>query len=171
MNKVKIITIQKQAIFQWVQLGVLVSVSTLAPLLKTQSLTGSLVNATLFLTTALLGTRQGILVGLLPSFISLSIGLLPMILLPMIPFIIMSNIILVLIFDYFRKKNYWFGVVSASFIKFLFLFSTSSFVISFFVEKQMAMKFSSMMGMPQLFTALAGGLIASVVLRVFKKHD
>jgi len=171
MTKVKTIAIQRQSVLKWAQLSVLISLSILAPLLKTQSLTGSLVNATLFLATALLGTRQGILVGLLPSLISLSIGLLPMILFPMIPFIIISNIILVLIFDYLRKKNYWLGVVSASFIKFLFLFLTSSFVISLFVENQIAMKFSSMMGIPQFFTAITGGLIASIVLRAFKKRD
>lgn len=169
MIKIQAITIQKQAIVQLIQFSALLVFSIFAPLLKMQSLTGPLVNATLFLSTVLLGVRQGILIGSVSSSVALSIGLLPIFLSPMIPFIIISNMLLVLVFDYLRRKNYWLGVVSASLSKFLFLFLTSSAVINFLVKEEMIIKLASIMGVPQLFTALTGGVIAFGALKIIKK--
>lgn len=143
-------------------------ISIIAPFFKQQLVTGPIVNAVLFLSTAVLGIGAGVLIGFLPSMVSAFAGLLPMPLLPMIPYIIMSNAILVLIFGFLLKKNFWLGVVSASFIKFLFLFLSSSFVINFFIKKALPAKIVAMMTWPQLITALIGGVIACFLLKIVK---
>jgi len=60
-------------------------------------------------------------------------------------------------------------VVTASICKFIFLFCTSSVVIDLIVKKQIASKIAIMMSWPQLFTAVAGGIIAYVFLRSLAK--
>jgi len=65
-----------------------------------------------------LGVDFAILIGLIPSVIALGVGLLPAVLVPMVPFIMISNTLLVVCFAYLRKKNYWLGVVVSSFLKF-----------------------------------------------------
>jgi uncharacterized membrane protein len=109
-----------------------------------------------------LGPQNAILVGLIPSVVALSTGLLPAVLAPIIPFIMISNTILILTFAYLRRKNFWLGVTAASVLKFVFLFSMSAMV--------MDSKMASMMSWPQLLTALAGGVIAYLALKSFKKR-
>jgi len=169
MNQIKTLTIKREITFILIQFVVLVGIATVAPLFGQQAITGSIVNAVLFITVAILGLPAAILAGLVPSLIALSIGLLPSILAPMIPFIIMGNITLVLVFDYLRKRNYWLGMISASILKFLFLFSTSSIMVNLILKKEIAQKMAIMMGWPQLLTALAGGLIAYLFLKRIKK--
>jgi len=143
--------------FAFSQFIVFVLIATFAPLLKQQMLTGPIVNATLFLSTIYLGSQAGIMVGLIPSIISLSVGLLPLALTPMIPFIMVSNALLILTFSYLKNKNFWLAMITASVLKFAFLYTTSF---------NIAPKLAFMMGIPQLLTALVGGLIAYSFLKL-----
>lgn len=170
MNQVKSLTIKKETFFSLVQFTVLVGIAAAAPLLRQQAITGPIINSTLFISVVFLGTQNAILVGLAPSLIALSVGLLPLVLAPMIPFIMTSNAILILVFSYLREKNYWLGVVSASILKFLFLFSASSVVVKSLVKEEVASKVAIMMSWPQLLTALGGGLIAYLFLKSRQKN-
>ncbi|TSD05139.1 MAG: [Fe] hydrogenase subunit HymD [Parcubacteria group bacterium Athens0714_12] len=114
--------------------------------------------------------HNAILIGLIPSLIALSTGLLPPVLAPMIPFIMAGNTILILTFSYLKEKNFWLGVISASFLKFIFLFSASSIVINLLLKKEIAAKVALMMSWPQLLTALSGGLLAYLFLKFFKNN-
>jgi hypothetical protein len=76
---------------------------------------------------------------------------------------------LILVFDYLRQKNYWLGITVSGFLKFLFLFGTSSIVVSLLLKKEIAAKVAAMMSWPQLFTAMAGGVIAYFILKSIKK--
>lgn len=165
-GKVETLTITKESVITFV---VLLGIATAAPLCHNQFITGPIVNATLLVAVALLGIRDGILIGLIPSSIALAVGLLPPVLAPMIPFIIVGNAILVLTFGYLRNKNYWLGLVSGSVLKFAFLFGTSSVVTSLLVNQKVAANVAVMMSWPQLVTALAGGLLAYGFLQGTKK--
>ena len=169
MNQAKIFTIKKEKIFILAQFALLTGIATLAPLFQHQAITGPIINATLFISTILLGIQAGVLIGLIPSLIALSVGLLPATLAPMIPFIVAGNTILVVVFNYLKEKNYWLAIVGASLLKFIFLFNTSSIVINLLFKKEVASKVAIMMSWPQLLTALAGGLIAYCFLKTFKK--
>ena len=169
MNQTKTLALKKIKVSALAQFIVLVGIATAAPLFHNQLITGPIVNATLFISVILLGAQAAILVGLTPSLIALSIGVLSPALAPMVPFIMLGNIILILAFNYLRNRNYWLGIISASILKFLFLFSTSSIVINSLLKKEIAQKVAMMMSWPQLLTALAGGLIAYLFLKGLKK--
>ena len=169
MFQIKTLSIRKELAFTLSTFTVLVVGATVAPLFHQQEITGPIVNAILFVAVVILGRQAAILVGLMPSLLALSVGLLPFVLAPIIPFIMVSNAILIIIFSNLRTKNYWLALVIASLVKFLFLFSTSSIVINLLVKKELAIRASAMMSWPQLFTALAGGLLAYIFLKIFKK--
>ena len=169
MNQIKILEFKKESVFELIQFAVLVGIAIVVPLFYQQAITGSIINATLFVSVILLGVQNAILVGLIPSLIALSVGLLPPILAPIIPFIIVGNVILIIVFDSLKEKSFWLGVISASILKFIFLFSTSSIVINLLLKKEIASKVAIMMSWPQLLTALAGGLIAYIFLKNIKR--
>lgn len=158
-------TIKKTAVFSIL----LVIAIGMPAIIRYQPITGSIVNATLFLATVIFAPKIAILIGILPSVVALSSGLLPASLAPMIPFIMIGNTILILTFYYLKKKNFWLGIGTASLLKFLFLFSTSSLVINLLLKKEVAKQVALMMSWPQLLTALAGGIIAYFLLKVARK--
>ncbi len=141
-----------------------VAIAALLPLIRQQAATGTLVNTVLFLSVILLGFRNALWVCFVPSVFALSSGLLPAVLAPFIPFIIFSNIILVWTFDILRKKNFWLGIISASFLKFIFILCAGRLTISFIYGQKVLQAIASMMTWPQLFTALSGGIIAYIVI-------
>jgi len=171
MNQIKTLTIKKEKVVSLIQFTGLMEIAIAASLFHNQLITGSIVNAILFISVVFLGVRGAILIGSIPSLIALSSGLLPLVLAPMIPFIIIGNAVLIIVFGYFKERNYWLGAVLASTLKFLFLFSTSSIVVNLLLKKEVATKVAMMMSWPQLSTALAGALIAYLVLKSIKKID
>jgi len=159
---VELFLTKKMAIFASLLLTV-----TIAPIAKQQMITGPIVNAALFASVILLGFRGAFLIAFLPSLFAIQFGLLPIVMTPLIPFIIASNFILVFIFSYLRKTNYWLGIVSASFIKFIFLFTSSSVIVSLFIKGPAAKNIAQMMSWPQLITALSGGLVVYLFLKIY----
>lgn len=133
-----------------------------------QWITGTIVNALLFLAVWQVGFLNAALIAALPSSIALLRGLLPAPMAILIPYIILSNIILIAVFYLFsriEKLSFQIEIVSvvtASFAKFIFLFTITSYFI------KIANPLLVMMQWPQLFTALAGGLIAIGVIKKFK---
>jgi hypothetical protein len=127
-----------------------------------QWITGTVVNAIIFLAVWRVGIVNAMLIAALPSSIALSRGLLPAPMAILIPYIILSNVILIATF-YALKKYPLAGIISASLVKFLFLFAITSFFI------KVASPLLAMMHWPQLFTALAGGLIAVGIIKI-KNH-
>lgn len=166
MYNEKVLTIERSKTNSAVWLVALIGIAMLAPIFHQQMLTGSVVNATLFVGTIVLGWRAGTFVGFVPSAIALSVGTLPPVLAPMVPYIMISNVILVLTFNFLKDRNFWLAVGSASFMKFLFLFSISSLVMNLLLKKELAGAAAAMMSWPQLITALAGGAIAWTFLRL-----
>lgn len=141
-----------------------VAIALAAPLINNQLITGSIVNATLFLAVATLGFREAIFIGLIPSLISLSIGLLPVVLAPMIPFIMMGNAVLMLVFSVTRKKLGAFSYIASALFKFAVIYGASFIVAGLIKNPVVAQKTGLMMGYMQLVTALIGAAIAMAVL-------
>jgi len=168
MSNTKILTINREKIVVLTQFAILIGVATMAPFLGQQAITGPIVNATLFISTIFLGIRAGILMSLFPSVIALSVGLLPSALAPMIPFIMIGNIILVLCFDFLKNRNYWLRIIMASALKFVFLFGTSSIVMNLILKTEIANRAATIMSWPQFLTAIAGGGIAYLGMKSFK---
>ena len=92
-------TLTKINIIYLTKFVLLLVIATFAPAIgfHSQWITGPIVNAVLILSVFMVGARGALLIGMLPSTIALSTGLLSVVLAPMIPFIIISNSILILI--------------------------------------------------------------------------
>ncbi len=168
MKYIKTLVLDRGKLVSITQFTTLICVATMAPLFHNQIITGSIVNATLFVGVALLGMRKGVMIGLVPSVVALSVGTLPALLAPVIPLIMISNTILILIFNKLRKRNIGLAVIIASLSKFTFLFLTSSVVISLLFQDGLVQKMMSMMGPVQFLTALIGGFLSIMFL---KRHN
>jgi hypothetical protein len=94
----KYLATNNKAVVKSVEFVVLLSITMAAPLLHNQIITGSLVNAVLFISVAVSGIFGASLICLLPSIFALYTGTLPFSLAPLIPFIMAGNLILVLTF-------------------------------------------------------------------------
>lgn len=140
-----------------------------------QWLTGPIINAIFVLALFLVGIRSALVICLIPSLIALSGGLLPAILAPVVPFIMIGNIIFVLTVDWFHNKSkdsnkgYWLGVILGAALKFTWLFLSVSFISHLLVKQELAVKVAQMMSWPQFATAVMGGMIAWVVLKWLKR--
>lgn len=158
--------INKITLISLAQFTVLLAIAVFAPLSQNQIITGSLVNASLFIAAATLGLEGAILIALLPSSFALLFGTLPAPLAPLIPFIVLSNILLVLIVVSFKKTNKLFLFFSAAVIKFLFLFTVSTWAINLLFQGNLVKTASVMFSWPQLLTALIGGALALVIMKI-----
>jgi hypothetical protein len=78
----------------------------------------------------------------------------------MVPFIMASNIALAGIFLLLEKTNYWVAALAASFAKFIFLVVSANIVLNLLSYDKMTPVLASMMGWPQLITALLGAIAA-----------
>ena len=103
------------------QLSVCVAIAVVAPYFLNQLITGSIVNALLFISVSVLGLQAAFLLCLIPSLISLYTGLLPLALTPIVPFIIVGNTFLILVFLRLKDKGFCFGAVPAVLAKFVFI--------------------------------------------------
>lgn len=159
----------KEMVVDWVAFTALAGAIFIAPMFHNQFFTGPLVNAALFISVYFLGLKDALLLGAIPSLIAYFVGLLPAPLGPMIPYIIISNFILVTIFHYLREKNYWLAMFTASFLKYIFLYATSYVLIDFVAKGAQAKTVASMMSWPQFATAVAGGFLAFVFLKWLKR--
>ena len=149
------------------QFAGLASVAMFLPyLIHIQWITGPIVNAVLILTLLKFGLRNAVAIAMVPSLMALSGGLLPIVLAPVVPFIMIGNMILILCVDWsynnFKDKvnGYWFGVLLGASLKFLFLFFSVNIISGLLIQQELAVKVAQMMSWPQLYTALLGGVIA-----------
>lgn len=137
--------------------------------------TGPIVNAILILLLFLVGVRSALVMCLVPSLMALAGGLLPAVLAPVVPFIMISNVILVLSVEWFYKnikstqKGYWLGIFIGALLKFLFLFASVTFISRLLIKQELAVKVAQMMSWPQFATALIGGMIAWGLLKWLKR--
>ncbi|MDD5071502.1 MAG: ECF transporter S component [Patescibacteria group bacterium] len=154
----------------------LAGVAALLPFfIHLQWITGPIINAILILILFLVGIRSALVVCLIPSLMALAGGLLPAILAPVIPFIMISNVIFVLSIEWIYNQNkkevqgYWLGVLVGAALKFLFLLASVNLIGRLLIKQELTIKVAQMMSWTQFATAVAGGLIAWLVLRWLKR--
>ena len=151
-------------------------VATILPFyIHIQWLTGPIVNAILILVLFIVGIRSALVLCLVPSLMALSGGLLPAVLAPMVPFIMISNTILVLSIDWFynnfkdEQRGYWLGLFVGATVKFLFLFFSINIIGKLLIKQELIVKVAQQLGWMQLVTAIFGGVIAWVILKWLKR--
>ncbi|MFA5087289.1 MAG: iron hydrogenase [Candidatus Paceibacterota bacterium] len=164
-EQIKKLSIVSPKVLLGIKFIALLGIALLAPLAQNQIITGTIVNAVLLLSVFILGLRGAAAIAFFPSVISLGLGLLPGVMAPMVPFIITGNLIFVSVFAAVKNKNYWLGAISASVLKFVWLFVASQLVISLFIQKPIVAKIVAMMSWPQLLTALLAGIVVYFIFQ------
>lgn len=141
--------------------GVLLAVAALFPGLHLpQYITGPVVNFTIILATFVLGTVGGVTIGCLTPWIAFISGLMPVAFLP--PIIMVGNGVYALSYGLLKRfglRGMFLGVGIGAFLKFLFL----SYAVTHIVHAPP--KLVQMLSLPQLFTALVGGVVAVLVVK------
>lgn len=131
-----------------------------------QMFTGPMVNAMLLLSNAYVGGIGAVIIGMLTPWIAFVRGILAPPLAPMIPFIMLGNAIFVIAYLISREKlgkshiSSGAGLILGAFLKFLILSSAVEFIVSVPPHVAKAMQ------IPQLYTAILGGIVAIIVERI-----
>lgn len=138
-----------------------------------QLLTGTIVNTLLFLFASQTNSRRMLPILILPSIGAALNGILlgkfTVFLLYFLPFIWVSNYILIHSFRMILKKTHFIiAVALSSFLKYIFLFSIA---LIFTSSKIVPLLFLQLMGLFQLYTALLGGGIALLLVMFIKKKN
>lgn len=140
-----------------------------------QYFVGSGVNAILLMSTFTCGTWWGIAISAFTPITALFVGQLAQPLAPFIPFIILGNIIFVLMFGIFKEYRNWgmyVGLILGAFLKFLFLFYSASKLVHVFrinLPAKVLKILATAMGIPQLITAIIGGIAATFIIKTYFK--
>lgn len=144
-----------------------------------QLVTGSLVNFVLIAATVLIDTKSGIVVAAISPIFAFLLGIGPK-LPPLIPFIILGNLVLVVIWHLIIKKtpikNQWLQYGTAAVIgavcKFFVLFLTvTKCLLPYFLQlpAPQTKLITTMFSVPQLITALIGGIAATILLPMLQR--
>jgi len=165
-NNIKVLVLGREAVLTMVFVGA----AALAPLVNSQLVTGTIVNAALFGAVMLVGFRAAASVAVMPSLIALAVGTLPIAMAPMVPFIMASNIALASVFALLKKANYWVAAIAAIAVKFGTLVLSANIILAVMTHGKVAAVLASAMGWPQLITALLGAGLAYIAFerKLFK---
>jgi predicted membrane protein len=136
-----------------------------------QPAVGPLVNMTLLIAAVVVGSFPAIVIGCLTPLMAFVLGIMP--LFPLVPFIMIGNILLILSFNLtrraFSKYGEIIGVIVAALLKFAFLAISIRYLVTFFIEK-VPPKIVVAFTLPQLYTALIGGLLAIVIVKYLSSY-
>lgn len=149
----------------------LTGAAAMAPLFGQQLVAGTIVNAALFLAVLLSGFRAAAAVAVVPSLIALAAGTLPAAMAAMVPYIMTSNIALAGIFTLGRRFGYWLAAPIAVLAKFAILTVSATVILSAITHGNIGLALASMMGWPQLITAILGSVVAYGVNLKLKNQD
>ncbi len=162
--KTKILNLPKLATKTTAFLFLLATAVFLPAIIHNQAITGPIINATLLVASLMLGTSSAIMIGLVPSVVALSRGLLPLPLAPVVPFIMLANGLYIYLFAQLKKQSFAGAVAVASVAKFTLLHLVSQFLLANLLPAKFLIPAAKMMSWPQLATALIGGVIAYFIV-------
>lgn len=140
-----------------------------------QFFVGPVVNAILLITAYICGTKWGVLTGLLTPIMALLVGQLAAPMAPFIPFIAVGNMIYVLIFGLLiqNKIKRVIGIILGSSAKFIFLYFSAvklTHLFSLNIPPKVLSSLAVAMGIPQLITGLAGGILALALIEILARR-
>ena len=139
--------------------------------------TGSVVNLMLIISVMTCGPATGLSVAVVAPVMSKLLGIGPF--WSLIPFIAAGNIVLVLLWHFIGNRN--FGIKYAAHIAALIVGAVGKFLVLYTgviliavpyilgLTEQQATVVTSMYSVPQLFTAMTGGVCAIILLPTLKK--
>ena len=165
----KIQTKSKSAVvgFYYLFIAMIVLAPTIYFFLPSSLVVGTIVNSLLLLSTYYYGIKKSFVLAFFPSLIALTIGMLSISFLYFVPFIIISNCLLMMVFHHYQK-NLHKALGYAAFAKIIFLFGSFSFIMKIMANEAVGLSFSY--GILQITTLTLGSIVArSMIYLVSKK--
>ncbi len=127
-----------------------------------QFATGPLVNAILLIAVNTVSLPGAVLIGLCTPFIAFAMGIMP--LAPVVPVIMTGNVVLVAVFAQLIKRPVL-GIIAAALSKYAVMTLFIIYLLPMLFKIELPGKIVTTLTTPQLFTALAGGVLALLVLK------
>jgi hypothetical protein len=126
---------------------------------------GSLVNTSLAVSSVVVGLWGGIIISIAAPIIAFMQQHIAFVW--MIPIVAAGNAVLVILYGGFYKKNKWVAIGLSSLVKAVVLYFLVKTAIGIVMVPEPAAKTMSLMfSWPQFITAAAGGILASLILRI-----
>lgn len=142
-----------------------------------QVVVGPLVNTVIIVAVMATDLKYGILISFATPILAVITGQFPAAGAPFVPFIMIGNGVLsvtVWFMDkYVKKYGLYIGIVVGAVLKALVLTVSIRYLVVLFgigLPKPLIAKLSVMMSYPQLYSAIAGGIIAVIFYSVYKKN-
>lgn len=123
-------------------------------------ITGIVINAILITAVLLIHPLAGAAIGLTTPAVAVLTGIMKIVF--MVPYVMLANLTLVIVFALLKKSSQFVGVVAAAFAKYVFFVAAINFVLPI-VGQKLPTPALVVFGIQQLATALAGGLLALVI--------
>lgn len=127
---------------------------------------GPLVNMVLLLAVLTMGSVIAVLVGGLTPVVAYFLGIMPF--LPLVPVIMLGNLLYIISFDRTRKYGNYRAVVVAAILKTLLLAGLVRLLVKFIMPGLPA-SLVAVFTLPQLYTGILGGAMALLVFRYLPK--
>lgn len=162
-------------------LGILTAITLAVPFLGLpQPVTGPLVNAMLIMTAVILGPTGGSILGALTPVMALIRGQLPAPLAAMVPLIMAGNAVYVILFCFLYRRftsgresgREWFFLISlsvAATAKTMILLAGVRWILPAVLGRALPVHIAYLMTTPQLMTAVTGGILAMLILRLLER--
>lgn len=160
-----------------VRTGLLLALALIFQLgLKTPTLIGPLVNFVLIASALTVGTLSGAIIGCFTPLIAILVGVINPFLAPQIPFIIIGNVALVVLFGFvkkrFKKFGEYIGLAVASLVKLGILAGGIRLIVNFYshnIPANVIPKIIVTFTIPQLYNAIIGGILAVIIVKLLPK--
>lgn len=155
---------------QWItRTAVLLAIALAVQALHLPTLvTGSVINGVLVLTAISCGFWAAVLIGCITPWMALVTGIIPPAVVPLVPVIIAANITIAGVFFGLQRFQRLAAVIVAALAKFLVFFVTLRYLLQLFQIKIPAPALAAFQ-IPQLITALVGGITAVIVARYLER--
>ncbi|MBN1996524.1 hypothetical protein JW935_03155 [candidate division KSB1 bacterium] len=165
------------------RLAIIISITIIIEMLRlSQAVTGPVVNLALYLSVLLITPLAGMILGFITPIVAVLSGQLVPLLYPMLPFIMVANLLLVVSFYITRKLlkfldkesplrsvSNWTALIVSALVKYFWLSLSVNLILPVFLGKQLPHKVTVMMALPQLVTALVGGVFALFFFSIMKR--
>jgi len=147
----------------WVRAALLLGVALAVQSLKLPAqITGIIINAVLFTAVALVHPLAGVAIGLATPWVAVAMGIMALVF--MAPYVMLANLTLVVVYTLLKKTSQFVAVVAASLAKYAFFIVTINYLVPL-AGKKLPAPALVVFGVQQLVTALAGGLLALIIVQ------
>lgn len=151
------------------RLGLLLAIALAIQSLRLPTFfTGPAINAVLIIAVAVPGVLGSIFIGCVTPLAALAMGIVPPIAVPLVPVIMAANAALGITFNLLRKRNDYYALIGAAAAKYFVFYISVNYLLEILSIKIPAPVLAAFQ-LPQLFTALIGGVLGVSIIKYLEK--